>query len=93
MRAVMLRNHAFGLCIRCACLMQEIGTAEIPLLDADFITNPRTEVTKKLLLLKPEAAGQLVKYAKVPQILTAVAKYTSGQYQSAAFVSVAHGAG
>ena len=41
----------------------------MPLLDSDFITKPRTEVTLKLLLLKPEAAGQLVKYAKVGVVL------------------------
>ncbi|KAK9787262.1 hypothetical protein WJX73_001203 [Symbiochloris irregularis] len=42
----------------------EIGTAEVPLLDADFIKNPRQEFTHHVMLLKPEAATQLIKYAK-----------------------------
>ena len=46
-------------------MLQEVGTAELPLLDADFISQPRSEVTKKLTLLHPEAHGQLIKYAKV----------------------------
>ena len=45
--------------------MQEIGIAEFPLAGRSFFDNPGQYETVKVHMLAPEAAEQLVQYAKV----------------------------
>ena len=46
-------------------VLQEIGIAEMPLANKTFFENPGQHETHKVHFLHPEAAGQLVQYAKV----------------------------
>lgn len=45
--------------------VQTLGIAEIPLVDADFILNPRKIVQVDTAFFKPEAHGHLLKLSKV----------------------------
>lgn len=45
--------------------LQTLGIAEIPLVDADFVVNPRKIVQLDTAFFKPEAHGHLLKLAKV----------------------------
>ena len=46
-------------------VLQTLGIAEIPLVDADFIVNPRKVVHFDTAFFKPEAHGHLLKLSKV----------------------------
>lgn len=49
--------------------MQTLGIAEVPLLDADFIAQPRKIASLELPFFRPHAHGHLMKLAKASRSL------------------------